>query len=126
MTDGAPTTGAVERQLAERADPRTNTVVKIVLRTGLSLSLALLTVGLCIQLATGHDRAVNVHMFDPYAPRSVGERVMAMGALVLTFTPASGVLSVLLSWVRERDRPYIGVGLIVAIVLSAAVVVGLA
>lgn len=126
MTDGPHSSGAVEAELGRRADPRTNTVVKIVLRIGLSLALVLLAVGLCIELAAGHDQAVNVGMFDLFGPRSVGERVMAVGALVLTLTPAGGVLSVLLSWVHERDRPYVGVGLIVVTVLAAAVVVGLA
>ena len=121
---GAPG-GPADRQLSQRADPRTNTVVKMVLRTGLLLALATLGTGLAIQLASGQHRAVGVHMFDLLAPRSLGERVMAVGVLVLTLTPAGGVLSVVLSWVRERDRPYVGVGVLVVAVLAAAVVVGL-
>lgn len=115
---------SVEALVRGRADPRTNTVVKIVLRTGLVLAMALLLIGLVIQLASGHDDAVGVKMFDLFAPRPTGERIMAVGALVLTLTPACGVLSVLSSWVRERDRHYVGVGLIVVAVLSAAVLVG--
>jgi uncharacterized membrane protein len=126
MAEGTPPSGAVERGLSLRADPRTNSVVKIVLRTGLSLALALLSVGLCIQLATGADVAVNVRMFDLFAPRSAPERVLAVGALILTLTPAGGVVAVLLSWVRERDRRYVGVGVIVVAVLAAAIAVGLA
>lgn len=109
----------------QRADPRTNTVVKIVLRTGLVLALALLLSGLVVQLASGHDVAVQVRMFDLFAPRSAGERIMAVGVLLLTLTPAMGVLSVLLCWVGERDRVYVGVGLLVVVELSAAVLIGL-
>lgn len=110
--------------LEERADPRTNTIVKFVLRTGLALALALLVVGLIVQLASGHDQAIQVRMFDLFAPRPVGEKIMGVGVLFLTLTPACGVLSVVLSWVRERDRIYIGVGAIVVAVLCAAVIVG--
>jgi uncharacterized membrane protein len=111
--------------LSQRADPRTNTVVKAVLRTGLVSALALLVVGLVVQLSTGHHQAVHVHMFHLLVPRSLGERIMAVGVLVLTLTPASGVISVVASWVRERDRLYVGVGMLVVAVLAAAVLVGL-
>ena len=128
MSDGAgpdPRSGpGGEGLLSQRADPRTNTIVKVVLRTGLGLALAALLAGLVVQLAAGNHQAVNVRMFDLFAPRPVGERIMAIGVLLLTLTPACGVLSVLLSWIRERDRVYVGVGLVVVAVLSAAVLVG--
>jgi len=114
-----------ERVLDLRADPRTNTVVKWVLRTGLLVALVLLLVGLVLQLVGGNQHAVEVKMFDLLAPRPLGERVMAVGVLVLTLTPASGVLAVLFSWARERDRLYVGVGCVVVAVLAASVVVGL-
>lgn len=116
--------GPGDRLLERRADPRTNTIVKTVLRVGLVSALGFLLVGLVLQLASGHDGAVQVRMFDLLAPRSTGEKVMAIGVLVLALTPASGVLSVLLSWVRERDRVYVGVGITVVAVLVAAVLVG--
>lgn len=125
---GAPDAGSptpAERQLAERADPRTNTLVQVVLRVGLGAALVLLLAGLIVQLATGHHEANPVKMFDLWAPRSIGERVMAVGVLVLAMTPAAGVVSVVSSWIVERDRRFVGVGLIVVLVLSAAVVVGL-
>ena len=122
--DAGPRTPA-ERQLAERADPRTNTLVQAVLRVGLGIALVLLLAGLVIQLANGQHEAFSVKMFDLWAPRPIGERVMAVGALILAITPVAGVLSVVGSWVAERDRRFVGVGLIVVAVLSAAVVVGL-
>lgn len=119
--------GAEGRALLERrADPRTNTVVKRVLRTGLVLAFAILAVGLVVQLASGHDVAHQVRMLDIGSAHPLGEKIMGFGVLVLALTPTCGVLSVLLSWVRERDRVYVGVGVIVVIVLGAAVAVGLA
>ena len=116
---------AAERQLAHRADPRTNTVVMVVLRAGLGTSLVLLVIGLAIELAGGHHVAHPVKMFHLLAPRTLGERVMGGGILALTLTPALGVLSVVLSWVRERDPRFILVGVVVVAVLATAVVVGI-
>lgn len=108
-----------------RADPRTNTVVKWVLRSGLVGALGLLLTGLVVQLGAGNHVAVQVKMFDLFAPRPLGERIMAVGVLALTLTPACGVLSVLLGWAREGDRRYVVVGGVVVAVLGAAVLVGL-
>lgn len=118
-------TAGDDQLLSKRADPRTNTVVKIVLRTGLVLALLVLFSGLVVQLASGHDVAVQVRMFDLFAPRSTGERIMAVGVLLLALTPAMGVLSLLVRWIGERDRVYVGVGVIVVVELSAAVLIGL-
>lgn len=107
-----------------RADPRTNTVVKWVLRVGLVVALAVLLLGLVLQLGAGNHLAVEVKMFDLVAPRPIGERIMAVGVLLLTLTPACGVLSVLFSWARERDRLYVAVGCVVVAVLVGAVLVG--
>lgn len=111
--------------LRRRADPRTNTMVKVVLRIGLLSAMVLLVTGLAVQLASGDHSAVGVRMFDLFAPRSVGVRIMAVGVLALAVTPVGGVMTVIVGWSRERDRTYVGVGLIVLTVLAAAVVVGL-
>lgn len=118
-----PTAGAA---LAARADPRTNTVVTWVLRTGLVVAFAVLLAGLVIELVAGERHAVSVRMFDLFAPRQLGERIMAVGVLLLTLTPACGVLSVCFGLVRERDRRYVMVATIVVVVLAAAVCVGFA
>ena len=109
---------------AQPADPRTNTAVKVVLRAGLSLSLSLLAVGLVVQLAGGHHRADRVRMFALFAAPTAGGKILAVGTLVLALTPAVGVLTVVGSWVRERDRVFVGVGAAVVAVLAAAVAVG--
>lgn len=112
------------RRLTGPADPRANTIVKFVLRIGLSISLVLLVIGLVIQLAGGHDEAVQVKMFDLFGAHAIGEEIMGLGVLVLALTPACGVLSLVASWIRERDTVFIAVGVIVVAVLTAAVVVG--
>lgn len=114
-----------DQQLARRADPRTNTIVKAVLRSGLGTALALMVVGLVLQLASGQHQAIGVKMFELWAPRPLGERIMAAGVLALALTPAAGVLSVLVSWIREGDRRFVGVGMVVVAVLCVAVVIGL-
>lgn len=107
------------------ASPRANTVVKAVLRVGLSIALALLLVGLVLQLATGKDQALQVKMFDLLSPSSNGEKIMAVGTLVLALTPAAGVLTVVANWIIERDRLFAVVGGVVVAVLAASVAVGL-
>lgn len=108
------------------ADPRTNTVVKIVLRIGLSAALLLFASGLVAQLVTARHVAVDVSMFHLFSAPSAGEALMGFGVLLLTLTPVAGISSVLVSWLRERDRLFASVATIVLVVLAAAVVVGLA
>lgn len=108
------------------ADPRTNALLTRVLRSGLALSLAVLAAGLTVQLVSGPHRAVAVRMFDLFAPRPLGERLMAAGVLLLALTPACGVVAVFAGFLREHDRRYAAVAATVAAVLAAAVVVGLA
>jgi uncharacterized membrane protein len=125
-TTGGTVDGMSEaaRLFDQRADPRTNTLVKAVLRAGLGLSMILLVVGLVVQLARGEELALPVKMFKLFAPHPVGEQIMGVGVLVLTLTPALGVLSVVLSWARERDRTYVLVGFAVVCVLFTSVAVG--
>ena len=107
------------------ADPRTNTVVKVVLRVGLTASLLLLLAGLVAQLATARHVAVDVRMFHVFGAPSLGEALMGLGVLILTLTPVAGILSVLGNWLlRERDRGFSAVAAIVLVVLAAAVIVG--
>jgi uncharacterized membrane protein len=118
--------GGTVRHGSVPADPLTNTVVKVVLRIGLSVALVLFVVGLVAQLAVGRPLAVDVGMFHLFAAPSFGEALMGLGVLVLTLTPVAGITSVVASWLRERDRGFAAVAAVVLVVLGAAVVVGLA
>lgn len=108
------------------ADPRINTLVKVVLRVGLSVALVLLVVGLVVELASGDHRGTPVRMLDLFAAHTAGQVILGLGVLVLALTPVAGVVTVVIGWIRERDRVFVGVGLVVVVVLAVAVVVGLA
>jgi uncharacterized membrane protein len=97
-----------------------------VLRLGLGGAMVLLGAGLVAQLAAATRHvAVPVRMFHLLGAPSLGEALMGLGVLVLTLTPVAGILSLLISWRRERDHPFVAVALVVLAVLLAAVVVGL-
>ena len=108
------------------ADPRVNTMVKLVLRTGLAVALVLLVVGLVVQLASGDDRGTPVRLLHLASAPTPGQVVLGLGVLVLAVTPVAGVATLVVGWIRERDRVFAAVGLVVVAVLAAAVVVGLA
>lgn len=108
------------------ADPRTNTVVKVVLRIGLAGATLLFLAGLLDQLVAARHVAVDVSMFHLFGAPSGGETLMGLGVLLLTLTPVAGITSVLVSWLRERERGFAAVATVVLLVLAAAVLVGLA
>lgn len=108
------------------ADPRTNGAVKLVLRVGLSGALALLLAGLVDQLVAPPRAAVGVSMFHVLGAPTFGQALMGLGVVVLTLTPVAGILSALVSWLRERDRGFAAVAAVVLAVLAVAVLVGLA
>lgn len=64
----------------------------------------LLLAGLVTQLASGHDLAIQVKMFDLLAPASTGEKLMAFEMLAFTLTPALGVLTVFASLAARARR----------------------
>lgn len=107
------------------ADPRTNVVVKVALRSGLVSALLLLAAGLVTQLLTTRHAAVGVRMFHIGGAPTLGEVLMGFGVLVLTLTPVAGILSALAGWRREHDRVFAGVAGVVLAVLLASVLVGL-
>lgn len=118
--------GAARLPPGTPADPRMNTVVKRVLRIGLALAIVLLVVGLALELAGGERQGLGVHIFDLFASGTVGRKILALGVLALALTPVAGVVTLVAGWFRERDRVFAGVGLVVVVILAAAVLVGLA
>lgn len=122
--EGTAGAAGLAELLRERADPRTNSVVMVVLRVGLAVALVLLAVGLVVQMASGRHEAVQVHMFRLLEPASLGERIMGVGVLVLALTPAAAVLTLMVRWAVERDLRFVAVGVLVVVVLGAAVAVG--
>lgn len=101
-------------------------MIQLVLRLGLAGALALLVAGLVAQLLIGRHEGVEVKMFDLFAAPTLGQTLMGVGILVLALTPVARIVSVLISWLRERDRTFVLVAVAVLAVLSAAVLAGLA
>jgi uncharacterized membrane protein len=111
--------------LSDTAPERDARTVQRVLQSGLALAVALLLLGLGLKLAAGDHRAPAVQLleiFDAHLP--LGDRVMALGALVLAATPVVRVLLLILLWVRERDWRFVAVAVAVLATLGLAVALG--
>ncbi|MBS2029142.1 MAG: DUF1634 domain-containing protein [Deltaproteobacteria bacterium] len=95
------------------------------LQSGLVLACLLMLAGLGAQLASGGRRSQPVRLDDIFhAPLGLGERLMALGVLVLAMTPALRVLMLVVLWARERDSKYVGVALTVVATLGLALALG--
>jgi uncharacterized membrane protein len=99
-------------------------IVQWLLRIGLAISFALMTIGLAVKLATDDQRSVSVRLFELNQSMSTGDRFMALGILVLAATPAFRVVSLVVLWTWERDWRFVAVALAVVLTLAAAVVIG--
>ena len=113
-------------ELAHHDAPRREGIwVQRLLRGGLALSVVLMAVGLAVQLASGSRYAAPVRMFDVAdANVTTGARLMALGILVLAFTPVLRVLALVLLWAKERDWRFVGVAVVVAVTLGLAIALG--
>lgn len=100
-------------------------LVQWLLRIGLTLATVLMAIGLVVQLASGGRVSIPVRLFDVAASGlPLGERLMAIGIVVLAFTPAFRVLALLGLWSRERDYRFAAVAVAVVLTLVLAIVAG--
>jgi uncharacterized membrane protein len=99
-------------------------IVQWLLRVGLATSIILMAVGFVLKLATGDQRSVSVRLFELNQSMRTGDRLMAIGILVLAATPAFRVLSLVVLWSWERDWRFVAIALVVMLTLTAAVVIG--
>ncbi|MGE5184325.1 MAG: DUF1634 domain-containing protein [Acidobacteriota bacterium] len=99
-------------------------LVQWVLRGGLALATLLLAVGLVLALASGDHTAVPVRLHDVLSEGATADRLIAIGLVLLAFTPVVRVLSLVVIWAIERDRKFVLVGLAVVAVLAAAIATG--
>ncbi len=95
------------------------------LLTGLAVSVAAMAVGLVVDLLEGERTAVAVPLRSLLWAGSIGDRIMAVGVLVLLLTPIARVVVLIGVWWRERDRRFVVVGAVVLAILVAGMVVGL-
>jgi uncharacterized membrane protein YqjE len=95
-----------------------------VVRIGLTLAFALLSLGTLIEVASGaHADAVRYGQLlsDP----SVGDRVLLLGVLALALTPVAQVTMLLVRWWRQRDYRYAAVAAAVIALLAVAAGTGI-
>lgn len=99
-------------------------IVEWLLRGGLIVSVILMAVGLGLEIASGSERSPAVELFAIGDAPSDGNRLMAIGLLVLAATPALRVLALLWMWIRERDWRFVAIAAAVVVTLAVSVVVG--
>lgn len=99
-------------------------IVQWLLRAGLALSIILMALGFVLKLAAGDQHSVSVRLFELNQSMRTGDRLMAIGILVLAATPALRVVSLVVLWSWERDWRFVTIALVVMLTLTAAVVVG--
>jgi uncharacterized membrane protein len=99
-------------------------IVQWLLRIGLALSIVLMAVGLVMKFVTGDHHSASVHLFELTRSMRTGDRLMAIGILVLAATPALRVVSLVVLWSWERDWRFVTIAFVVMLTLAAAVVIG--
>jgi len=110
---------------AKQAPARERQSVQWLLRGGLFISGILLTLGLLLELFRGE---LSPRAFDlselMHGQSPMGERLMGLGILVLSMTPAVRVVALLVLWTQERDWKFVTVALAVIATLGAAIALG--
>ncbi len=99
-------------------------IVQWLLRIGLGIAFVLMASGLVVKFATGDSRALAVRLFELDRSMPTGDRLMAIGILVLAATPALRVVSLVGLWAWERDWRFVGVAFVVMATLAVALVIG--
>jgi len=99
--------------------------VQFLLRSGLIVSMVLMTIGLVININNGHIESVPVAMFDLLNESlTLGDRLLGLGVLVLALTPAIRVLTLTILWTREKDWKFVGISILVIIALIISITLG--
>jgi len=82
--------------------------------------------GLVVDAARGELEATPVRLGGIFRDGGAGDRIMAVGILVLSFTPLVRVATLIAVWAREGDRRFVAVGLAVIAVLATSLTLGVA
>jgi hypothetical protein len=111
--------------LADQGDDvRDRRLVQWILRAGLTTAVALLVTGTVIDLGQGIRDTPPVKLFEIAAVPYTGERVMALGVLVLGLTPGLRVVALLILWARRRDYIFAAVAATVVALLALSALLG--
>lgn len=98
-------------------------VVSWLLRVGLAVAAAGMTLGLVWALASGH-LAAQPFRFDDLGRGQAGAALMGVGLVVLALTPAARVLALVVDFSLERDWKFAAVAVGVAVLLAVGIVLG--
>jgi len=109
---------------AREASHRGHRYIQIVLRGGLVLATILMTLGMIAALSTGQHAAGSFRLDQLLGAGLLSDRLIAWGLLVLALTPVFRVLALVILWLRERDRRFALIGLVVLVVLVMSMITG--
>jgi uncharacterized membrane protein len=91
----------------------------------LALAVLLMLAGVLVNAFTHRLAANEVRLSEVLTPGlALGNRLMALGVLVLGLTPIFRVLTLSVLWARARDWRFFFVAVAVLIVLSLAILCG--
>ncbi len=97
-------------RLAAREKQIGETVIPLLLRTGLAVASILMVVGLVVREAGGGGDA--------------GHGILMAGVVVLGFTPAARLVALLVLWLLERDWRYAALAALTVTVIAVSIAVG--
>jgi len=98
--------------------------IQAIYRVGLMLAVCMILVGLSWALLRGEAAAVPIRLGGLLTAGSIADRVVGLGILILSLTPAVVVIALVRSWWREGDRRFAASGVLVIAILALAVAVG--
>lgn len=102
-----------------------NWLVQRLLQAGLICAVLLMATGLVLELASGARASMPAEIFDLGEPGiPLGQRLMALGIVVLAFTPFFRVVILAGLWLKERDWRFFAVAMAVMLTLGLAIAVG--
>lgn len=118
-------------------DEKLEIVISVILRTGVSISAAVVLIGAALYLTRHGAEPVNYHQFhgEPAVDRKIGgiiggvlalraRSIIQLGVLLLIATPIARVAFSLTGFALERDRTYVVITAIVLAVLIYSLING--
>ncbi|MHB2017589.1 MAG: DUF1634 domain-containing protein [Candidatus Xenobia bacterium] len=105
---------------------RLHETVGRMLQAGLVAACLLMLFGLGAAIAHGHvtDLALSLHQFPAAMRAGLPEAWITLGLLILVATPVLRVLALIVIFLIERDPKFAFVAVLVALFLTAAVILG--
>lgn len=99
--------------------------IQLLLRGGLAFSVALMAMGLVVNLTQNEMTPVAVPLVQVFSPvLPLGNRLLGLGVLALAITPALRVVTLLYLWGKERDYRFMLVAAVVMFTLALSIFLG--